>query len=141
MNPVQYEDVDIFSSEYLQSLRQSVDYYQFRKEVLRKDNYKCIICGTNKNLEVHHIYQFSKYPNQRLNINNGICLCKVHHSLSEPNSFHSLYGQFDNTPEQLEEYVNNMRKILGNNEHFDVYDYMEDIESDNLEIDDNMLDF
>ena len=106
---------------------------------MEKDNFSCIVCGSHKDIEVHHIYPFASYPNERLNPLTGACICKIHHSLSESDSFHNIYGVYNNTPEQLEEYVNTIRNKLGINNHFNVYDYMNNIESDNLSIDDSMI--
>lgn len=138
-----YDDkiTDMFDPSYLQEIRTCSDYYHFRQEVIQREGGKCIVCGSTENIEVHHIYPFSTHPNLRLDPNNGICICKQHHSVSSDISFHSIYGRYDNTPEQLEEYVNYMRYLIGNDEHFDVYKYMNNINSDNLEIDDfNILD-
>ena len=55
-------------------------------------------------------------------------------------SFHKEYGTYNNTPEQLEEYINRKRQELGITESFNIYDYMSSIEDDNLEIDDTQLD-
>ena len=46
-----------------------------------RDNRKCKFrdkdcCGQ---LEVHHIFRFSEYPEKRYDISNGICLCHYHH--------------------------------------------------------------
>lgn len=131
---------DIYSREYMDELRCSTDYKQYKQDVLKKDNFQCIVCGSHKNLEVHHIYPFAIHPHDRFNPDTGICMCKEHHSVSSPISFHSIYGRFDNTPEQLEEYVNIMRQMIGINDNFDVYSYMNDIESDDIDIDDSMLD-
>ena len=130
---------DIFNSEYLRLFRQSEDYRLYRQEVMKKDNYSCVVCGTHKNLEVHHIYSFAIYPSDRLNPASGMCLCWLHHSTSSNIGFHRIYGNNNNTPEQLEEYINNIWQLNGENKKFDVYSYMENFESDNTEIDDSML--
>lgn len=44
---------------------------------------------------------------------NGMCLCENCHAVKIDGSFHNLYGTFDNTPEQLEEYINLRRSQLG----------------------------
>lgn len=131
--------LDSYNSQYLRELRTGPLYYEYRRAVQEKDNWSCIVCGSHKDIEVHHIYPFAAYPHERFNPNTGICMCKTHHSISSPISFHSIYGRFGNTPEQLEQYVNFMRKELGVLEYFDVYKYMDNYESDNIDIDDSML--
>lgn len=133
------KDVDVFDPQYLKDLRCSPEYHSYRKEVMEKDNYQCIVCGSHKYIEVHHIYPFAAYPEYRFNTKTGICLCRTHHAVSSDLGFHKLYGRYGNTPEQLETYVNYMRGVLGKEEDFDVYEYMEDCESDNTEIDDSMV--
>lgn len=131
--------LDSYDPQYLRGLRTSPLYYEYRKSVQEKDNRSCIVCGSQNNIEVHHIYPFALYPHDRFNPNTGVCMCKEHHSIGSPISFHSIYGLHNNTPEQLEEYVNIMRERLGIDEPFDVYQYMENIESDNMGIDDAMF--
>lgn len=123
-----------------EKIRHSKDYKDYRDAVLSKDNYKCIICESTFDLEVHHIYPFAKYLNDRFNIMCGATLCKQHHNPYCKGAFHNIYGTFNNTPEQFEEYVNIRRHELGNTEYFDVYAYMDAYDADNLEIDDLMLD-
>ena len=122
--------IDVFDPRYLKELRQSSEYYYYRKAVMEKDGYKCIICGSY-DIEVHHIYPFALFPEYRLDLKTGICMCKEHHSVAIPDSFHSVYGRYDNTPEQLEEYINNKRKELGNYEHFDIYEYINNTKLEN----------
>lgn len=46
----------------------------------------CIICGSKKTREVHHIKDGSNHPEHRFDLDNGIVLCKKHHTL-----FHTKY--------------------------------------------------
>ena len=114
------------NSEILNDLRRTPEYYQFRKNVIIKDNAKCIITGKRpKDIEVHHIYSYALYPDDRFNPDHAVCISKEYHCCYIPGSFHYIYGKNDTTPEQFQDYVNMKRKEIGNNEFFDVYKYME----------------
>jgi 5-methylcytosine-specific restriction enzyme A len=62
-----------------QRIRGSAKYKQWRKEVLERDNYQCVICKSVEKLEVDHIKSFAQYPESRFDISNGQTLCKFHH--------------------------------------------------------------
>lgn len=50
---------------------------RFRKAVLKRDNYTCVICGQkNKPLIADHIKPYAFYPELREVIDNGRTLCK-----------------------------------------------------------------
>ena len=137
---VENENFDPYDPKYLKELRKSPEYRKYRKDVLEKDGYKCVICGSSVSPEIHHIYPFASYPSYRLDARYGITLCKEHHSTGEPDSFHAVFGKYDNTPEQLEDYVNMKRKELGIPEYFDVYEYMSSFDDDNQELEDSLFD-
>lgn len=117
-------------------------YREFRKEALKKDDYKCQVCNykSDKNMRVHHIYSWATYPHDRYNVNNAIVLCPIHHDIQYSDSFHNVYGNGNNTPEQLEEYINRKRQELGIVEPFNIYEFMSSLEDDDMEIDDYGLD-
>lgn len=81
------------------------EYKNWRINVFKRDNFKCVCCGNKKQLEAHHLYGFSEYPVARIIIGNGITLCKNCHNTSIKNSFHNLYGTKDFCPEDLYEYI------------------------------------
>ena len=59
----------------------NADYHLWARSVKRRDGWKCKInnhecCGK---LEAHHILPWSKFPELRYEINNGITLCHYHH--------------------------------------------------------------
>lgn len=97
-----------------QAIRNSDEYSKWRNKVFKRDNYTCMCCGDDKggNLQAHHIINFSENESLRYDIQNGITLCKKCHSPSQYESFHHTYGTKNNTKEQLEEYICNVKKEL-----------------------------
>ena len=63
----------------LNRLRCLVEYKLWRKAVLDRDGYRCVWCGSDKQLEVDHIKSMALYPELRLAIDNGRTLCKSCH--------------------------------------------------------------
>lgn len=54
-------------------------YMEWRKEVLKKDNYTCQNCRGKENIQADHIKEWSLYPELRYEISNGQALCKDCH--------------------------------------------------------------
>ena len=56
--------------------RQTAEYRKWKAAVLERDNFTCVLCGqVGGELNVHHIKPYSKYPEHRTDINNGVTLC------------------------------------------------------------------
>lgn len=69
-------------------IRNSKEYKEWRTAVYERDKYTCQKCGkVGGVLNAHHIKPFSRYPDQRLNIENGITLCKGCHKLAHERGF------------------------------------------------------
>jgi len=63
-----------------------VEYKNWRRGVFERDNYTCRLCGERGiYLNAHHINNWSKFPEYRYNLSNGITLCVKHHRF-----FHQL---------------------------------------------------
>lgn len=56
-------------------------YEKFRKDVLKRDRYKCQMprCKNKKPLHVHHIRTWAGASSLRYDVSNGITLCKYCH--------------------------------------------------------------
>lgn len=56
-------------------------YHEWRKNVWVRDNHQCRIKDSNckGRIVAHHILGWSKYPELRYDVNNGITLCRYHH--------------------------------------------------------------
>jgi hypothetical protein len=63
-------------------LRNTVEYRNFRIEVLKRDDFQCIWCKATNNLEVHHWYSYSSFPDGRLDPKNAATLCSDCHKLT-----------------------------------------------------------
>ena len=72
-------------------IRSSAKYKNWRTTVLKRDNYKCVLCGdSNKKgrgksivLNADHIKSFASFPKLRFIINNGRTLCLKCHRETE----------------------------------------------------------
>lgn len=63
-----------------EKIRKSLEYKKWRADVLKKDNYTCILCGVVQTrkcpLVVDHIKPFSLFPELRFEVSNGRSLCR-----------------------------------------------------------------
>lgn len=82
-------------------IRNSVEYYKWRNEILKRDNYTCQKTGKRGGkLIVHHLDNFSQFKDKRFDINNGVTLTENSH-----NKFHKIYGLRNNTKEQFKSFI------------------------------------
>lgn len=77
-------------------------YGEWRESVYKKDNYTCICCKDNSggNLNAHHLDGYDWCKEKRLDVQNGVTLCKKCHK-----KFHEIYGFGGNTKEQFNEFI------------------------------------
>jgi hypothetical protein len=74
-------------------MRTRAEYTDWRNAVFQRDDYTCQRCGIKSGngfkvyLHAHHIKPMSEYPELRLNIDNGITLCKDCHLLEHNHKF------------------------------------------------------
>lgn len=61
------------------AIRVSFEYRQWRKKVLERDKYTCILCDSKDKIEVDHIKAFADYPKLRFEVDNGRVLCNSCH--------------------------------------------------------------
>lgn len=110
----------------LQIERCSSKYNEWRNNVYKNNLYTCQCCGRSKNINknAHHINNFLDNEDLRYDLSNGMLLCDQCHAFIYPTSFHYRYGTRNNSPEQLEEYINTRRKELNINKPFKMIDYL-----------------
>ena len=63
---------------------------KWRKKIMERDGWKCQSCGSNKRLHAHHKLSFSQNPEHRLDISNGITLCRDCHLEAHGGSWHNV---------------------------------------------------
>ena len=69
----------------MKNWRSSKEYRVWRVKVIRR-NKRCVICGSLKRREAHHLNSASYFKNQRFDVSNGVCLCHDCHM-----QFHTNY--------------------------------------------------
>lgn len=76
------------------------EFIRWSAQIKKRDNFTCQICGRrNIYLESHHKWSYADYPEERTNLDCGICLCSDCHK-----AFHDRYGYGQNTPIQFDEF-------------------------------------
>lgn len=60
-------------------LETTAKYQGWRKAVFKRDKYRCVLCGSSKYIQAHHIKPLSLYPKLATRLSNGATLCKECH--------------------------------------------------------------
>lgn len=63
------------------AIRTSVASRAWTLAVFRRDGFKCQICGVSRDLQAHHKLHWAEFPALRLDLSNGITLCRNHHKI------------------------------------------------------------
>ena len=59
--------------------RNSSRYREWRTRVFQRDGFRCVVCGTNRDLQAHHIEHWKDNKALRYDVANGITLCRQCH--------------------------------------------------------------
>lgn len=81
-------------------VRKTKEYAQWRKDVLKRDNYCCKLCGDKEELHAHHLNSVTGNEDQITELSNGLTLCKTCHDL-----FHIEYGYGQNSSQQFIDFI------------------------------------
>ena len=87
--------------------RTSAQYKNIRNETLKRDNFECVVCGSNERVVAHHLDGFDKHKDKRFELDNLVTLCGDCHK-----EFHHTFGYGGNTREQFESYFKNKMKMI-----------------------------
>lgn len=84
---------------------------EWAKIVKERDSFRCDICGAvGVPLESHHLNSYYYFPEQRYDIDNGVCLCRKHHEhfhlVYSSNCHKWQYEQFKKTCKAIQRIVN-----------------------------------
>ncbi len=71
--------------------RSSSEWKKKRKEIMKRDNFKCKLCGKEEGLQCHHVYSLNTNWEKRLENNNIITVCKDCHSDIHNNKYSEYY--------------------------------------------------
>lgn len=83
---------DIYVPNKYEAYLMSDQFEKIRQSVLSRDNYKCVVCGSQDDLQVHHLTYKNIYKED---IGDLITLCRA---------CHSIYHAIDNRRKAVEEY-------------------------------------
>jgi len=87
-------------------IRNGMEYAIWRTSVFTRDDYTCQKCGAHSEkghaviLEAHHMDSFADFPEERLDIRNGITFCEKCHL-----ELHRRYGMVHNRKWQTDEFL------------------------------------
>lgn len=77
---VDMEDWTGFAKTENRRIRNQANYIEWRMMVFGRDDFTCQDCGRRGSyLQAHHLFSFSKWKDLRLDIDNGVTLCKECH--------------------------------------------------------------
>lgn len=77
-----------------ETIRGSNEMFEWKYKVIGRDNFICQNCGKNGNICAHHIRTFSKYPELRFDVNNGVTLCKMCHREIHSKKYANIEGYY-----------------------------------------------
>lgn len=92
------------SEEDRKSTRNHFEYRKWVRKVFKRDSCSCVLCNSIESLNAHHIDGYNWCVEKRVDVENGVTLCKLCHD-----EFHNLYGRGNNTRMQYEEWISKKR--------------------------------
>lgn len=104
-----YKQPKVISERNLTNLSYKEKYINFlkspfwkieREKILKRFNYKCVLCFSTDNLNIHHISYEDLYCRKPASSQNVVLVCRYHHE-----QFHKLYKVKNNMIKEWEAFV------------------------------------
>lgn len=95
-----------YNVEYSLDRRTRPNVSSWRNKVILRDGGCCRICGSHDRLCVHHMDGWLEVASRRVDVDNGVTLCRTHHE-----DFHRQYGKGHSTVAQWEEYEKEVKFV------------------------------
>lgn len=95
------------NDDRLKRQRDTPEVRDWRKSVLRRDNYVCAVCGKRGGrMQAHHLNSWATCRDQRHDVDNGVAMCRVCH-----HDFHMSLGG-PRVPCTKQDFVKYLNKLI-----------------------------
>lgn len=68
---------------------------KWAKTIKSRDKNRCVVCGTDNNLNAHHLLPKHTYSDLSLDLKNGITLCRRCHRIAHGGTYDPRYAGFN----------------------------------------------
>ena len=92
-------DPEISEEERALRKGRSNEVHRWYRAIIRRAGFRCELSGRGGTLSAHHLNNYANHPEQRISMENGVCLLRELHLL-----FHSTYGRRKCTEGQFKEF-------------------------------------
>lgn len=89
---------------------------ELREKALERDGRKCVLCGSDQNLQVHHIWPRKFHKNLQEDLDNLVVLCSRHHWRQHKDAGYLELAVYlmQNRPEQWKYVLKNLKTPAAN---------------------------
>ena len=74
-------------SKYRPTREYTPEYKKWIYDVFKRDGFKCLLCGSRKFIQAHHLIRYADHAEARLDVSNGATLCEEHHKMVDRNEY------------------------------------------------------
>lgn len=94
----------------------SKEWKALREKALERDGHRCVLCGSQDRLQVHHIFPRKFHKNLQEDLDNLVVLCNRHHwrQHKDAGCFELALWLMENRPEQWSYVLKNIKTPAAN---------------------------